>query len=648
MNDKARTAGASWLWPCALVAVAAIGVRTVAHGSIWMHLAAGRWISEHGIPRTDPFSFTRAGAPWVDLAWLYDALVFHVHKGGMPLLILVHVAAMVAAFGLLGWVARRYAGPAAISLTALLCGWIMAPEFRASPELLSLLLPALLVATLSRGAPGVPGLVGLCAVQALWANLSPTFLVGPLLGAAFAAGEAFRRRSDDDEEHEGGLRGYLAATTVLLAASMATPYGPAALLHAGRALFGGDAVYSLERVSPFAHLMNHALPGRLNALALAIGAGGLLTYRKNLPMGLTLAAVLGAVFSLSARNPVLFPRTHLLFPVLAFPFLALSLTSIGEALKARLAPSGEAPLLRKAAALAVVLGTFATLWAIVSNQYYRAAGSASSFGLGVEEQMFPAGAASALDRDDLPAPLAHLPHDAGYLAWRHPTLKLCLDHRPGVYSKSLHQEILRALSGQPQAWSEFEEQVRPQTVLLNLTAPESSLLAQRLQASGAWTPLYVDGTSALLIRKEHEASLPAEDMRREGLATLEARRQALRAALRNPVRLPFSGSVLGAAYYFSMVGRLPQTEAASELVTCMLPCMRSAWSMLGSCRLQSGNIEAAVAALQKAVRGEDRDARPWLLLSEALKNNGDTAGSEQAIEKARSINPEAVEAFLQP
>src|SRR4051794_34084904 len=53
-----------------LIAVAALFQPALDPDLGW-HLRTGQLIlASHAIPRTDPFSFTRAGAPWVEQEWL--------------------------------------------------------------------------------------------------------------------------------------------------------------------------------------------------------------------------------------------------------------------------------------------------------------------------------------------------------------------------------------------------------------------------------------------------------------------------------------------------------------------------------------------------------------------------------------------------
>src|SRR5271156_6044835 len=51
------------------------------------HLRTAEYILETGqVPRTDPLSFTKAGAPWTDFEWAFEATVGELYRaGGLPL-----------------------------------------------------------------------------------------------------------------------------------------------------------------------------------------------------------------------------------------------------------------------------------------------------------------------------------------------------------------------------------------------------------------------------------------------------------------------------------------------------------------------------------------------------------------------------------
>ncbi len=51
-----------------------IGIDQLSDNSFFTHLATGRLILAHGIPRHDVYSFTAAGEPWVVQSWLASLL----------------------------------------------------------------------------------------------------------------------------------------------------------------------------------------------------------------------------------------------------------------------------------------------------------------------------------------------------------------------------------------------------------------------------------------------------------------------------------------------------------------------------------------------------------------------------------------------
>src|SRR5437870_12369764 len=82
------------LMPAALTILA--GVAACLHPALdsdlgW-HLRSGQLIlATHHIPRTDPFSHTRLGAPWVDNEWLWEwALAALNSAGGLLALVLAN------------------------------------------------------------------------------------------------------------------------------------------------------------------------------------------------------------------------------------------------------------------------------------------------------------------------------------------------------------------------------------------------------------------------------------------------------------------------------------------------------------------------------------------------------------------------------
>ena len=50
------------------------GLSRLSDNSFFWHLRTGRLILDHGIPHSDPYSFTATGRRWVAQSWLAEAL----------------------------------------------------------------------------------------------------------------------------------------------------------------------------------------------------------------------------------------------------------------------------------------------------------------------------------------------------------------------------------------------------------------------------------------------------------------------------------------------------------------------------------------------------------------------------------------------
>src|SRR5436305_10729126 len=76
---------------------------------LWWHLANGRLIvATASIPHLDVYSFSAAGQAWVMHEWLADLAMFGLHQlGGLPLLVGVFAAIVMAAAICLYWLLRR-------------------------------------------------------------------------------------------------------------------------------------------------------------------------------------------------------------------------------------------------------------------------------------------------------------------------------------------------------------------------------------------------------------------------------------------------------------------------------------------------------------------------------------------------------------
>ncbi len=634
-----------------LAVLALLGFRTIGHTSIWSHLATGRWITTDGIPRVDTLSFaTTEGTRWIAETWLYDLILFLVWKGGPAIATLLHVGAVLAAFALLLPLARRLSGPTSALFGILLSAWLIAPVFEVRSTILILPIPALFLFLLS--APRAPAVrwAGILIGQVLWTNTSATFLIGPIICAAFAFEATAKNRQPAQEDSSVSKPPPAGPMWILAAASLAVtllnPYGPLVYQKLVWILTDPAAGYAREWISPFSTMFQSEFAKSLSTVALAVGATGLLLYREKLPTGLTITAVVCAAIT------VITGQNLQLFAVLAFPFFALSFDSLGRFLNDnldRILPgrAQNAGRLAVAAAAAIAL---ASIGVIATSFYYRTVGSASGFGLGVNEDLVPKEADILLSQPTFPARALNLIMDGGYLRWAYPDRKMYFDSRTGLYNAVDLREVLAGLTGSEEAYPALMKKWDPQAIILNATWPGCAGALPFLLQTGDWTLAYFDGTTPILLRAVPElASLAThQEAQQHGLDVLETARSNYRKQIEGPLGAPISARLVGAGSTFYVLQRFEEAAAAYDLLLGNAPSMKAGWLQFGVACLQQNRTDEAITALETACDRVDKNAASWLWLSRAYASAGRDSDASRAFARAGTINPEVASRFGNP
>lgn len=116
--------GARWRGWLAVAVLGAFLVGLVTpldDADLGMHLRVGEWIVGHGLPRTEPFAWTRAGAPYLAYSWLAESGYYLLWRAagswGLQALQGLVLAAGVIAAGWFARLARLPAWPAVLLAT---------------------------------------------------------------------------------------------------------------------------------------------------------------------------------------------------------------------------------------------------------------------------------------------------------------------------------------------------------------------------------------------------------------------------------------------------------------------------------------------------------------------------------------------------
>jgi hypothetical protein len=495
----------------AFLFIAALQVHRLDDGDTWWHLAAGRLIAEHGdVPATDPFSFTAAGAPWINRQWLFDLGLYGLWRiGGDQATILGAGAVFLAAFACAYRLARRRLAAWAAAVVVFLAAEAAVERFTVRPEAVTLLLLA--VELLLLDGPVGWGTVGaLVGLQLAWANLHALSVLGlvPLgaeLAGAFAAAwlplpggwRAASRRPRDEVSR------LAVATAGAVLAEAATPFALAGALFSLRLLTvirGGELVsFTIveHRATTLAEL-SPAAAGGFVALLTLTALAAVVSLRRWRLQHVACAAIFVALALMARRNVAL----------LGFGVLPVLASGLGPGVAAVDGWLGSRRALRPALACGLALFFSRETTRVVTGRYYEEARLTRAFGLGQSRLLFSSGAVDFLQAE---APDARVFNDdglGGYLLWRaYPPRQVFIDGRLQVYPEPIYRDYQRTLDD-PAAFAEVAARWGVTAVLLAHPSPGRLELAATIARLPGWRVAYLDGGAVVLLSDGRPAGQP--------------------------------------------------------------------------------------------------------------------------------------------
>jgi hypothetical protein len=446
--------------------------RNVTDPDVWWHLKTGEYIAlHHSVPHADPFSYTRAGQPWVAHEWLTELFLYQLQRiTGFAGLILVFAAILCASFFLL----YLRCGPSPyIAGVATLCGaWATAPLWGVRPQVVSLLLTSLWLLILERAERRPNLLWWTVPLMLFWVNLHAGFALGLALSLLFLLGGCIERRLG----HATLNPPLRTQAFILVLDFLVVPLNPNGLR---LFLYPIDTLrshamqnYIAEWASPNFHSAEY-WPLLLILLALfpILGCSRLRLRPRDLILLLA-----GLYFSLASIR--LIP----LFVLVAVPIIAKPLGNWPNRSHER--PSSLShPIFNAAIILAMAVFASVHVTKVIQRQP------------SAETQLFPTGAAAFL-RTHPPAGAIFNHYDwGGYLIWKlYPTTRVFIDGRADVYGPDLLHEFADAyqLKG---PWRQVLQRWSVRTVVI---PPDSALASGLLASSPPWVDTYRDAHSVIL------------------------------------------------------------------------------------------------------------------------------------------------------
>lgn len=454
----------------------------------WWHLRTGQIIVEtKSIPTTDLFSFTRAGMPWTNQAWLMQALFYWLYQlGNLPLVIFFHALLISSGYLLLELACLRSNGgqAQAAALAVIAAAAIGRSDWNIRPQSVSFLLLGALVLILEihrqRGGRIVWSLPFLFV---LWVNLHGGFVFGiGLLGIYIMVHLIQSWRTTHLLLAE--TRRLLLVGAVSLLALAANPRGPMGILHYILGFFQSRASQTLnvEFMPPNIRELDGALFYSAVILLLFIAY----VRRVRLSSFAVTALLIFGAYSLYSR------RVAPWFGLVGAPAFALIFPPQSRGKEPDAVPGRGKLLLNYVMVALLVLMVFITL------PWWR-----SSLPLPPWRQAYvtlfetPIEATQILCRQGDKTRLFNDLAYGSYMIWACPRIPVFMDTRFELYPDAMWRDYL-LISNAQFGWEEALQKYGINTIFVR--KDREKMLVAAAMASDVWQVIYEDEHTTILQR----------------------------------------------------------------------------------------------------------------------------------------------------
>ena len=470
------------------ISIFTMAVRVPVDTDTWWHLRSGRWIVEQGaVPRTDPFSHTRYGQPWIDHSWLAQVILFLLYDAfsyaGLALL-LASLATIAFAFV---WLQCRHADRWLRAFVLIIAAATSGVIWVARPQMFSFALTAIVAYLLHRFKQGHKRTIWwLPVVTLVWVNTHGGFAVGFILMAAYLFGEFGNWLLKNEGIGPKGI-GYL--LLVLVVCLLVVPINPNGVQMWGYPFrtvgIGVLQDFIAEWRSPDFHQLHlHPFIWMLLAALTAVGLSG----RRADFTDLTLVALFAYLSLLATRNMALFALVTA--PVIVrYGSAALAgwRERAGRFGAIRTATVGRFRIAINWALLALVVV------AALAKMSYPLSTAVNQEAIA---EIAPIEAVAFLQSERPAGPLFNSYNWGGYLIWALPQYPVFVDGRTDLYDDAFLRDYLSVVWAQD-GW---EETLDDYEINLVLIEPQS-MLARLLAERPGWKQAYQGSMATVLVRE---------------------------------------------------------------------------------------------------------------------------------------------------
>jgi len=463
----------------------ALAARVPIDTDTWWHLRSAQYTLSSGMIYTDPFSFTKAGQPWINHSWGAQIILYAVWQLGGNFGLSIYVAALATAGMYV--IYRMSAGSVYLRAFTLVIGASTAAVFWSPrPQMLSFFLSTVILYLLHlHKRRKIDRLWLIPVIMGIWGNLHAGFSIGFIFLFGSIAGEVLGNIFNPKGEYVvpwTGIRKMIMVTLASIAALVINPYGLQMLAVPFQTLsIGALQNFIQEWNSPnFHERQTWPFVFLLIGLFGAVGAS-----KKRMDWSdFVLASGTAFMGLLAGRNIAV-------FAVVATPILTEHLDSVlverGWVVQPVRRITTRMARLNAVLVAVVLLGALLKILLVLDNKTVTQA----------QEEYLPVKVVSRLAAERPAGPMFNSYNWGGYIMYYLPDYPVFVDGRTDLYGDDfLSNDYLKTATGSP-GWRDTLDQYG-----INLVVVEAqSGLARSLREEPGWTLDYEDTMAVVFVRE---------------------------------------------------------------------------------------------------------------------------------------------------
>lgn len=463
--------------------------RPMSDADFWFYLKTGEYILSTGsIPRTELWSFTFPGNPYIAHGWLSGVLFYPIYSTVGPT-VLIFIFALLVAIAF--WIAfkRANAHPVIAGVATLAALWATMPNIGVRPRVFTILFTSIYLAVLGRFARGVKDrwIWLLIPLIPLWVNLHGGFFIGLMLIGLTAVGmllDYWAGVLEQPETLRSRLRVLAIVFVACVLAGLLNPYGikpytaPITLLSSS---IWQDLI--VDWLSP-----NFHLPQTRPLLFLILGTIAVFGLSPKRPKPSELLLFVATIYS-----TLKIQRNAVVFVLVAAPMIAdyfqiwLDSTRFGQ--------NFSSPALQGSSKQRLVFITSAAFLLLLVPLVFKLKSTLYSTPTQQSLQV-PVKAVEYLNQNGIAGNTFTSPNVwGGYLIWAAPNNRVYIDGRD-AYPDTFVKDFVDIITGR-QDWRAAFNQRGVQIILIE----PKTYLARQLDESSDWEKVYQDEMSLVYRRR---------------------------------------------------------------------------------------------------------------------------------------------------